>query len=758
MLVGKRIIVKGIVQGVGFRPFIYKTALDHHLTGWVRNTSGGVEIEVNGLAPELVLFTQAVISKPPLQARIDEITTSDCSPNGYSSFVILTSQIDESEFMPVSPDLSVCPDCQKELFDLHNRRYRYPFINCTNCGPRFSIVRDIPYDRKRTTMSAFPMCPDCAREYEDPLDRRFHAQPTACPVCGPQLSLVVNGKVVGEKENALQITRQLIKEGKIVAIKGLGGYHLACDAFNQKAVETLRNRKLRRAKPFALMANSLETIKKFCQVSELEIELLTSTPRPIFLLERKPGSAIASQVAPRQKTLGFMLPYTPLHFLLTEPEEGFPEVLVMTSGNISEEPIAFQDENALSKLAPLADAFLTHNRPIHERLDDSILFSVRSKPFFVRRSRGFAPDPLRLPKSLPQIFAAGADLKNTFSLSRGQYAFTSHFIGDLENYETTDSYEKSIVHYENLFKIKPEIIACDLHPDYYSTHYAQKRASDENLPIVKVQHHHAHMAACLADNGWDSNEPVIGLSFDGTGMGTDGTIWGSEVLFGGYAACERLYHLENVPLPGGDISVRKPSRMALSHLWAASIDWDPTLPPMKHLCYEERTALRIQLEKNINCTPTASLGRLFDAVSSILGICQEVTYEGQAAIELEAVADPMEEGTYPFEISGQTIDPTDLWNHLLADLNRSVSVATISARFQNSLVEVIRQICQQIYEQKGCNTVALSGGVWQNRYCLSKTIQVLENNKFNVLVHKNLPGNDSCISLGQVMVAASLLK
>lgn len=758
MFVGKRIFVKGIVQGVGFRPFIYKTALDHHLTGWVRNTSGGVEIEVNGLTQELDLFTQAVISKPPLQAKIDEITTSDCPPNGYSSFVILSSQIDETEFMPVSPDLSVCPDCLKELFDSKNRRYRYPFINCTNCGPRFSIVRDIPYDRKRTTMSAFPMCPDCAREYEDPLDRRFHAQPTACPICGPHLSLIVNGKCIGEKKNALQITRQLLRDGKIVAIKGLGGYHLACDAFNQQAVETLRNRKLRRAKPFALMTNSLAIIKKFCHVSEQEAELLTSTPRPILLLERKPGSTIASQVAPGQKTLGFILPYTPLHYLLTEPEEGFPEVLVMTSGNISEEPIAFQDENVLGKLAPLADAFLTHNRPIHERLDDSILFSVHSKPFFVRRSRGFAPDPLRLPKSLPQIFAAGADLKNTFSLSRGQYAFTSHFIGDLENYETTESYEKSIVHYENLFKVKPEIIACDLHPDYYSSHYAQKRASDENLPLLKVQHHHAHLAACLADNGWDSEDPVIGLSFDGTGMGTDGTIWGGEVLFGGYSTYERLYHFNNVPLTGGDISVRKPSRMALAHLWAASIDWDPTLSPMKHLCYEERTALRIQLEKNINCTPTSSLGRLFDAVSSILGICQEVTYEGQAAIELEAVADPTEGGTYPFEISGQTIDPASMWNHLLADLNRGVPVASISARFQNSLVEVIRQICQQIYQQKGCKTVALSGGVWQNRFCLSKTIEILEKDKFNVLIHKNLPGNDSCISLGQVMVAASLLK
>jgi hydrogenase maturation protein HypF len=758
MVSGKRIFVKGIVQGVGFRPFIYKLALEHHLSGWVRNTSGGVEVEVNGLAADLDEFSLGVASNPPPQARIDQISITDCEPDGYESFTILNSEVDIEAFMPVSPDLSVCPDCLQELFDRQDRRYRYPFINCTHCGPRFSIIRDIPYDRNQTTMAAFQMCPNCSGEYEDPLDRRFHAQPVACPDCGPHLTLFSQGKAIAEREDALQEARRQLKAGKIVAVKGLGGFHLACDAFNPGAVENLRERKLRRAKPFALMAASMEVIRKHCLVSPLESELLASTPSPILVLMKQPDSSIARGVAPGQKTLGFMLPYTPLHYLLLEPEEDFPEALVMTSGNLSEEPIVFQDENAIEKLAPLADFILTHNREIHERLDDSIFFVTGEEVFPVRRSRGLTPDPLRLPKSLPQILGAGADLKNTFTLTREEYAFTSHFIGDLENYETTVSYETSIHRYEHLFKVKPEFIACDLHPDYYSTRYAQKRSSDDHLPIIQVQHHHAHLAACLADNNRLSDEPVIGLIFDGTGLGTDGAIWGGEVLLGGYSGFERLYHLKYVPLPGGDLSVRKPARMALAHLSSAGIDWDDTLPSARHLCFEERTALRIQLEKNLNCLPTSSLGRLFDAVSSLIGICQEVTYEGQAAIELEAQADPEEKGDYRFVITGDEIDPARMWLQLLNDFSQGISASVLAARFQNGLVELMRQVCDQVRMQTGCRTVVLSGGVWQNRFLTRNSVGLLKKDGFQVLTHKTLPANDGCISLGQVMAAAALIE
>ncbi|MHC1784909.1 MAG: carbamoyltransferase HypF [Anaerolineaceae bacterium] len=758
MYSGKRIFVKGIVQGVGFRPFIYKLALDHHLTGWVRNTSGGVEIEVNGFAANLDEFALGVASNPPPQARIDHVAMHDCEPDGYSNFTILSSEVDKQAFMPVSPDLSVCPDCLRELFDPSERRYRYPFINCTNCGPRFSIIRDIPYDRKQTTMAAFKMCPDCSGEYENPLDRRFHAQPAACPACGPHLTLLSQGKVITEKEDALQETRRQLKAGKIVAVKGLGGYHLACDAFNPSAVETLRARKLRHAKPFALMAASVEVIRKHCMVSPLEAELLASTPNPILLLFMQPGSAIAAGIAPGQKTLGFMLPYTPLHFLLLEPEEGFPEALVMTSGNLSEEPIVFEDKYAIEKLAPLADFILTHDREIHERLDDSIFFVTGEAAFPIRRSRGFSPDPLRTPKPLPQIFGAGADLKNTFTLTRGEYAFTSHFIGDLENYETTTSYETSIQRYEHLFKIKPEYIACDLHPDYYSTRYAQKRSHDDRLPIIQVQHHHAHLAACLADNDWNYDEPVIGLIFDGTGLGTDDAIWGGEVLLGGYSGYERVYHLKYVPLPGGDLSVRKPARMALTHLWSAGIDWDGSLPPARHLCFEERTALRLQLEKNLNSRPTSSMGRLFDAVSSLIGICHEVTYEGQAAIELEALAEPTEKGAYRFEIEGNEINPKKMWSQLLNDHSQGIPASILAARFQNGLVNLLRQVCDQLRVRHGCQTVALSGGVWQNRVLTGKSIAALKQDGFTVLAHKTVPPNDGCISLGQVMAAAAFIE
>ncbi|MHB8855825.1 MAG: carbamoyltransferase HypF [Bellilinea sp.] len=754
-LAGLKVRVRGIVQGVGFRPFVYGLAIQNQLTGWVRNTSSGVEIEVNGRPDAVNAFLAGLQQQPPLLARIDALETESIAPNHHDHFEILESQPDPNEFIPVSPDMTICPDCQRELFDPANRRYRYPFINCTNCGPRFSIIRDIPYDRPYTTMADFQMCPSCQAEYHDPLDRRFHAQPTACPTCGPQLWFEVEGKHLAEREDALQRAREWLKNGKILAVKGLGGYHLACDATNGDAVNELRRRKKRSDKPFALMAFSLDQIERHCQATPAERDLLTSPQHPIVLLERKPESTIAPSAAPIQKMLGFMLPYTPLHLLLLEPEAGFPTALVMTSGNLSEEPIAYRDSEARERLGDLADAFLQHDRGIHMRVDDSVVRTQRSKPYFIRRSRGYAPNPLILAHDNPPLLATGAELKNTFCLTRQRYAFLSHYIGDMENYETLRSFEEGIRHYERLFRIQPQALAADLHPDYLATRYAQARASEENLPLFQVQHHHAHLAACLADNNWQGNEPVIGVCFDGTGYGTDGAIWGSEFLVGGYKSYQRAAHLSNVPLPGGDQAVRKVARMALAHLWAAGIAWEPDIPAVEALCAEERNVLHAQLTRSLNTPLTSSMGRLFDAAAALIGVRQTATYEGQAAIELEQLADPSETGAYPFSIQDGIIDPAPLWHMLLLDWRAGTAQSVLAARFHNSIAQLTFEVCQQLSQTSVTKVVALSGGVWQNMLLLEKTQSLLEAVGFTVLIHRRVPANDGCIALGQAVVASS---
>lgn len=754
-MIGSRLQVRGIVQGVGFRPFVYSLATRLNLTGWVRNTSSGVDIEINGSPEAVQQFIDELKTNPPPLARIDRVTVQACPVNGYATFEIHSSQPQEGQFIPISPDVCICPDCQRELFDPNDRRYRYPFINCTNCGPRFTIIRDIPYDRPKTTMADFPLCPDCAAEYHDPLDRRFHAQPVACSKCGPHLWFETGGEKLAEREDALQMARRWLQQGKILAIKGLGGFHLACDAANSAAVDELRRRKKRSDKAFALMAFDRAAVERHCYLSSKEAELLESRQRPIVLLDKRAESNAAPGIAPGQHTLGVMLPYTPLHLLLLEPAPDYPDLLVMTSGNMSEEPIAYQDEDALACLVDLADGFLMHNRPIHIRVDDSVTRVLADKPVLVRRARGYAPDSLPLPRNLPPILGAGAELKNTFCLTRDNYAFVSHHIGDLENYETLRSFEEGVAHYEKLFRIRPEIIAADLHPDYLATRSARERADRESLPFISVQHHHAHLAACLADNGWDTLDPVIGLSFDGTGMGLDGAVWGGEVLLGGYVGFTRKAHLRYVPLAGGDASVRKPARMALAHLWAAGLEWEADLPPVTALCAEERTALRLQLERGFNTLRTSSMGRLFDAASALLGVRSIATYEGQAAVELEACLDPDECGYYPLEIHGEEIDPSPLWSALLADWRAGVSVSTCAARFHNGITAVALEICQQLRKETSIHTVALSGGVWQNRTLYTRTLKALQDTKFNVLVHHQLPANDGCIALGQAVIAAA---
>lgn len=754
----KKIIVRGIVQGVGFRPTVYGYATKHNLTGWIRNISSGVEIQVIGHSKDIDHFIHELKINPPPLAKIDEFHVKSVLPDSSTSFEILASVPTEGEFLPVSPDIALCPDCLREMQDPGDRRYRYPFINCTNCGPRYTIIKDIPYDRPKTTMAAFEMCPQCKNEYDDPLNRRYHAQPTACHDCGPQVTFLFQNKQLAQKMDAITLARDWLRNGKILAVKGLGGYHLACDAQNDSAVETLRNRKKRSQKAFALMSYNLQIIERHCHLDEEEKRLLISPAHPIVILNRKKESAIADGVAPRQKTFGFMLPYTPLHYLLLEPEDGFPEVLVMTSGNKSEEPIAYLDDDAANRLESIADGFLTNNREIHIRIDDSVARVISKIEYPIRRSRGYAPSPIQVDQALPPILGVGAELKNTIALSRDKYIFMSHFVGDLENFETSQSFEEAILHTQKLFRIHPEFIACDLHPDYLSTHYSKNRSCDEQIPLFEIQHHHAHLSACLADNQYATDDPVIGLCFDGTGLGTDNTIWGGEILIGNQFDFNRAYHLKFAPLPGGEITIKKPARMALAYLWQMGIEWDLVLPPVQALSSEEKTLLLTQLEKQINIVQTSSMGRLFDAVSSLIGICHEATYEGQAAIELEAAINLDENESYPYDLDDDIIDFSPAIKNILTDANNKVSGSIISSRFHNTLVNMVFDICEAIRKRNGIKTVALSGGVWQNRYLLEHTIKLLRKNHFDVLWHHQVPTNDACIALGQVMIASKKLK
>jgi hydrogenase maturation protein HypF len=591
------------------------------------------------------------------------------SANGYRDFAILASETIPLGFQPVSPDMGLCADCLGELFDPEDRRYRYPFINCTNCGPRFTIIDDVPYDRPNTTMAPFAMCAECSSEYENPADRRFHAQPIACPRCGPHVWLEEKGRSIGEGETAMQKVRAYLADGRILAIRGLGGFHLACDATNSRAVTELRRRKLRVDKPFALMVWDLAAAQSIAEVGLEEAGWIQSQERPILLAPSKAGSPIANEVAPGQNTLGIMLPYTPLHYLLLEPAAAYPPALVMTSGNISEEPIATGLDEARQRLAPVADAFLLHNREIRTRCDDSVVrvFSgwsrvESSKPpspvlIPLRRSRGYAPFPVRLPWESPSVLALGGELKNAFCLTRGDYAFMSQHIGDLENYETLASFAEGIEHYERLFHVRPVALACDLHPDYLATRFAEERAAREALPLTRVQHHHAHIAACMAEHGEDGSQPVIGVAFDGTGFGPDETIWGGEILIADYDGFERALHLETIPLLGGEAAVREPYRMALAWLWRTGLEWAPDLVPVRQASAEGAKTLRKMLEgtglsrrAGLNAPLTSSMGRLFDAFAALIGVRQVVNYEAQAAMELEALCDPEERGSYSLEI------------------------------------------------------------------------------------------------------------
>lgn len=754
--------IQGIVQGVGFRPFVYRLALQFGLVGFVYNDNHGVTIEVEGASAALASFHAALITQMPPLARIDSIAVHPVPLSGESAFTIVHSQNGDSPNTLISPDVATCDDCLRELLDPSDRRYRYPFINCTNCGPRFTIVLDTPYDRDKTTMRTFPMCPQCAAEYVDPLNRRFHAQPNACPVCGPRLER--GEQPVLTDIDALDLcafTADQLVRGEIVAIKGLGGFHLACDALNADAVAELRRRKHREAKPFALMVPDLATARQLCEVSDAEAELLQSRRRPIVLLSQRPETPVAAGVAPRYTTLGLMLPYTPLHTLLLHDiahlrGEQQPVCLVMTSGNLSDEPIVYRNADAAEHLRPITSNLLLHNRDIHTRCDDSVARIVAGGVQMVRRSRGYVPEPISLknPLSSP-ILAVGGQLKNTFCLGKERQAFLSHHIGDLENLETLTAFTEGVAHMQRLFDIQPAVVAYDLHPDYLSTKYALAL----DLPRkIGVQHHHAHIASVMAEHGL--TDPVIGIAADGTGYGTDGAIWGGEVLVADLRGFERAAHLAYIPLPGGEQAIRQPWRMAAVYLQRSFGDDFLTLPiPFVQRMNADRWRVLSQMiAVGLNSPPTSSLGRLFDAVAALIGIRDEVVYEGQAAIELETHAAPVDQ-VYPFAITDSApmiIDVLPTIRAIVQDLQQGRSTAVISGQFHRTIAALIVALCERVRAHTGLRTVALSGGLFQNKTLVEQLLPLLEAAGFQPYLNRLVPPNDGGLSLGQLAIAAAL--
>jgi hydrogenase maturation protein HypF len=757
----RRIAVSGIVQGVGFRPFVYSLARHYSLSGWVRNDGDGVTVEVEGAADTLDRFMVALQTEAPPLAMVEAVDWKVIAPRREDAFRIDASRRGEQRRTLISPDVAICADCLRELFDPADRRYRYPFINCTNCGPRFTITRRVPYDRSSTTMSPFRMCPACQAEYDDPENRRFHAQPNACAACGPRVFLIGPGGTHVGSEDPIERAAELLRAGGIVAVKGLGGYHLACDPFSSSAVEALRARKVRQDKPFALMARSVEEVRALCSVGAEEESLLSSPARPIVLLSRLDGQ-LANAVAPGQRTLGVMLAYTPLHHLLLA-EIGAP--LVMTSGNRADEPIAYRDEEAREHLAGIADAFLLHDRPIHMRCDDSVVRFAAGSASPVRRSRGYAPAPLRVAEPFVRhVLACGGELKSTFCLGRDAHAFVSHHIGDLENYETLRSFQESIDHYCRLFDVRPQVTAYDLHPEYLSTKYAREH-EEGGLQAVGVQHHEAHVASCLADNERPSRERAIGVALDGTGYGTDGCIWGGEFFTGSVAeGFTRRAHLAYTPLPGGVAAIRQPWRMAVAHLLAIfSADDIMRLPlPFREKVSDRDLRLAAQIVAGRVSSPnTSSAGRLFDAVAALVGLPGglQTTYEGQAAIELEQIGVLVKEG-YPINIScgpeAWRIETPPIIAGVVEDLRRVRSAGEISGRFHRTMVEIVAAMCRALREESGLDRVALSGGTFQNVLLLEGAVEHLTALGFTVYRHRRVPPNDGGLALGQAVLANAL--
>jgi len=757
VLARKSIDVTGIVQGVGFRPFVYRLAQQCNLTGFIANTPAGVTIEVQGEPELLDRFLERLPTELPPLAKVTSLVPRDAEPQPETAFRILASRLDAPPKALISPDVAVCADCFREMMNPRDRRFRYPFINCTNCGPRFTIIRDIPYDRARTSMAAFQMCAACQAEYDDPANRRFHAQPNACWDCGPHLKLLSADGAPRDVAEPLREAARLLEQDRIIAVKGLGGFHLACNARSETAVNLLRGRKRRVEKPFAVMLRRIEDVDRFCELDDPARKLLLSVERPIVLLPRKPDS-LPESIAPRNRFLGVFLPYTPLHHLLFANSKCY--ALIMTSANLSEEPIAIDNDEAVRRLHGIADAYLVHNRDILRRCDDSVVRFAAGRTQMLRRSRGFVPVPVPLERESDPILAVGGELKNTICIIRGGEAFLSQHVGDLENLESYNFFGEALQHLQRILEVSPKVIAYDLHPDYFSTKWA---LAQEGMQRIGVQHHHAHIASCMAENHLDGK--VLGIALDGTGYGTDGAVWGGEVLVADYRDFERAAHFEYIPLPGGAAAIHEPWRVALSYLVKHyvkdlnSLD----LPFLRRIDERRREVIQQMIDRQIHSPRTSSCGRLFDAVAALTGIRSTVNYEAQAAIELEMAAhDSTDQGCYPFDLIPEDthwqIGTLSLFQWLLRDLRRQESVADISRRFHAGLAAIFVELAEKMREQTKLNRVCLSGGCFHNVLLFQLMLDGLRAKSFEVYFHSEVPAGDGGISLGQALIAAHRLQ
>jgi len=751
LLTAKNVHIKGLVQGVGFRPFIYRLAHKHTLTGWVENRNDGVLLHIEGSAEKTVIFLRDIQPEAPEAANIISIETTNATLIGYDNFFIKKSENTSEEITEISPDIAVCDACLKDL-KVQEHRIDYPFINCTNCGPRFTIINDLPYDREKTTMDPFQMCPICYGEYENILDRRFHAQPVACNHCGPSYQMHSNGKIITALDEILTRTVKLINNGGIIAIKGLGGFHLACDAQNPKAVSRLRVGKNRDGKPFAVMFADLTTLKKYQVLNEIDEKILVSWRKPIMILKNQAdGPKLAYDVSVGFNTTGAMLPYMPFHYLLFEALD-IP-VVVLTSGNISDEPIIIDNDTAIDQLSGISDAIISYNRDIYNRTDDSVTLSINGKERIIRRSRGYVPAPIHLEENVDGLFAAGAELVNSFCLGKGKQAIMSQHIGDLKNIETLDFYTESIDRFKKLFRVDPQIYIHDLHPDYLSTKYALSSGKKN----IGVQHHHAHIVSCMAEHGLD--EKVIGISFDGVGLGTDNNIWGGEFLIADMAGFERYTYFDYVPQPGGDLATENPWRMALSYLYKyfgndfISLD----IPFLNQIENENLDLLIMSIDKGINAPLTSSSGRLFDSVSALLGLCTKASFHAEAPMRLEAIINPEVRDTYPFHAKAY-ISFREMFHEIIRDIKEQKPDWYISTKFHNTIISIIFATADKIRKETGIRKVVLSGGTFQNRYLLEESENTLGMNGFEVFANQRVPSNDGGIALGQLLIGATQLK
>lgn len=770
----ERILIKveGIVQGVGFRPYVYNIAISNNLKGWVNNSSEGVFIDIEGSKNSIEKFINQLEFNPPPLSKIEKINITKKNPCNFDKFTIKESVVDKEKITLISPDIATCKECREEIFDPNNRRYFYPFTNCTNCGPRYSIIESIPYDRDNTTMKKFKMCPKCEEEYNNPSDRRFHAQPNACDHCGPHIYLADNKGIKISLDNIIEDTdtipssessnnqssinkkiiewtQKKLKEGYVFAIKGLSGFHLVCDGENDDAVKLLRERKHRPSKPFAVMMKDIDTVKKYCSINETEKEVLTGNKKPIVLLNKLNTYNLPESIAPNQNTLGVMLPFTPLHELLFFKDIN---VLIMTSANNHGLPLEYINDSAIINLGNFADYFLMHNRDIFIPVDDSVSRVVLGKERIIRRARGYAPEPISF-KTTKRILSCGPNMKNTTSISRDDFLFLSPHNGDLKNVETYNHFKNNIEHFKNIFTFTPEYIVSDMHPGYYSTEYAHSSKAE----VIQIQHHHAHIVSCMVEN--KVSNKVIGLSFDGTGYGLDGKIWGSEFLICDYDSFQRAAHLDYIEMPGGEKAVLEPWRMAVAHL-------HKSLPQGNSYINEtygnESEVILKMIDKKLNCAETSSMGRFFDAVSSILGVCHKVSYEGQGSIELESLINSTDDTCYDYKILNNNgelvIDTITIINSIISDINNNVSKNIISQRFHNTVISFSTKICTTLRQGYKINDIVLSGGVFQNTYLLIGLTKALEKENFKVYTHSKVPTNDGGISLGQIVIANEKIK